>query len=129
MKGEIMPKRRINPEAPLTAAEKQKRFREKHRRDMTSDQEFNAIRKLKNEIKDIIDHLDRKDIYAIMPLMRFMYHTSNRLIAADIQIDLKDIELDLSSFPGAMHNRTDEENEDLEKYYEDVDLDDLEDFE
>ena len=113
-----MPRKCINAE-PLTNAEKQVRFRNKQRRYMSMEQENRAIKKLYQELCDILAILKDEQLYAIAPILRymkFMEKIYDRIKTEEIEEFLD--KLDLSFYPCAFLNRDDDENAELEAEWE-----------
>jgi len=104
---------------PLTNAERQRNFRNKHKKYMTIEQEEAASKKLWKELREILDELHDSELYAIAPLMRYMKmcrRELNSFHAEEASKMLAKISEDLLFYPSAEFNRTDKENA---EYYDD----------
>ena len=99
---------------PLTNAERQRNFRNKHKKYMTIEQEEAASKKLWKELREILDELHDSELYAIAPLMRYMKMCRRELNKANAEelekIIAETISGDLAFYPSAEFNRTDKEN-------------------
>ena len=119
-----MGRKSIKGTEPVTAAEKQRCYRNRKRVNMTDEQKLYASKKLYNEMREILDGLSNSELYAIAPIMRYMELSKKELgkkrnNRVNTSKDLDDLFIDfcigdLPYFPDAEFNRTDEENEMLD---------------
>jgi len=119
-----MGRKSIKETVPLTAAEKQKRYRNKQKTNMTEAQKFYAAKQLYNEMRGILDGLSNSELYAIAPIMRYM-ELSKKLLGKERNLRgvVKDTDLnflfedfcvgDLQHSPDAEFNLPDEDKAEI----------------